>query len=289
MVTFAPDPPAHDASAPRIVDLRPAAPAWVHSLLFLLWMGLGGYWWYTFSGPYRWLAEWQMSFSDGHYPGLSIGIPVAVGWVASELVLSRVLGTRMLGRDDESPLQALLSLKRLAPVAILAVGAMVAASWNRQIRDAGVLLAATPADLPAHAGKAGLYLALTGVADERMAETDGEVYFAMRQAGADPESPALAVVAVREHEMQELIRQNPDATITMNGLAARDLDASMRRFFARQGVRLADDPWLLRTWQTPDSLRGSVRFLLGLAAVLAAGVAVVQAWEARKAASASRG
>jgi hypothetical protein len=281
MVTFASDTPAHDATAPRVVDLRPAPPAWLNPLLFVVWIGLGGYWWYAFVGPYRWLAEWQMSTWGAHYPGITLTVPIALGWAASDFAITRVLGTRMMGVDD-TPMRTLERLRRLAPVAILAVGAVLAASWNRQITDAGALMAATPADLPAHADKAGLYLALTAVPDERMAvEDDNDVYFAVRQAGDGPDVPALAVVAVREHEMQELIRQNPNATVTLNGLATRDLDATLRRFFEQQGVRLVKDPWVVRTWQTPDSLRTSVRVILGMAIVMALVVAVLQARDAR--------
>lgn len=284
MVDFAPPTPVPDAPARRIVDLRPAAPAWLHPLLFLFWLGLGGYWWFTFSGPYRWLAEWQMSWMDAHYPAVTASIPIALGWVASDFAISRMLGTRMLGRD-ESPLRALDGLKRLAPVAILAVGGVLAANWNRQIVDAGALLAATPADLAAHGDRAGLYLALTGVADPRMAVTKGDVYFALRQAGEGPDAPAVAVVAMREKEMQRLIRQNPDATLTAHGMAARDMDASMRRFFAQRGVPLAADPWVVRTWHTPRSMRTGLWLILGMTVVMAAAVAVLQALEARKAAS----
>jgi hypothetical protein len=288
MVDFAPPAPAPDAPARRIVDLRPAAPAWLHPLLFLFWMGLGCAWWFTFSGPYRWLAEWQLSLMDAHYPAVTASIPIALGWIASDFTISRMLGTRMLGRD-ESPLRALAGLKRLAPVAILAVGGVVGARWNRQIVDAGALLAATPADLAAHADRAGLYLALTGVADPRMAVTRGDVYFPLRQAGEEPDAPAVAVVAMREKEMLQLVEQNPDATVTAHGMAARDMDASMRRFFEQQGVRLAADPWVVRTWHTPDSMRTGLWFILGMTIVMAAAVAVVQVLEARKAASARGG
>lgn len=284
MVDFAPPTPAPDAPARRIVDLRPAAPAWLHPVLFLLWMGAGCAWWFTFSGPYRWLAEWQMSWMDAHYPAITAGIPIALGWVASDFAISRLLGTRMLGRD-ESPLRALAGLKRLAPVAVLAVGGVLAANWNRQIVDAGALLAATPADLAAHADRAGLYLALTGVADPRMAVTKGDAYFPLRQAGEGPDAPAVAVVAMREEE----VRRHADGTVTAQGMAARDMDASMRRFFEQQGVRLAADPWVVRTWHTPRSMRTGLWLILGMTAVMAAVLAVLQALEARKAASSRDG
>jgi hypothetical protein len=65
------------------------------------------------------------------------------------------------------------------------------------------------------------------------------------------------------------------------------MDASMRRFFEQQGVRLAADPWVVRTWHTPQSMRTGLWLIIGLTVVMAAGVAVIQALEARKGASAA--
>jgi hypothetical protein len=277
MSTISARPGAHAASD------RPPAPAWLHLTLCLAWIAAGIYWFITFSGPFRWLAELQNAWLGVHSRLLSSGLPVIVGFFASELVASRLLGTRMLGKD-ENPLASLAGLKRLAPVAVLAGGLLFAGSEYRKSADAGEMLAATPGGLAAHADRAGLYLELTGTADQRMADTgDGNVYFAVRERGAGAGDAVVALVGVREREMQTQVRSNADATVTTKGMATRGLDAELRRFFEQQGVRFADEPWVVRTWHTPQSMLTGVWLIVGMAVGAAAVLFLVQRAEARKA------
>ena len=262
---------------------RPPAPGWLHPTLCVAWMGIGFYWFITFSGPFRWLAELQNAWIGVYSRLLSTALPVIVGFVASEFVASRLLGTRMLGKD-ENPLESLEGLKRLAPVAVLAGGLLFAGSEYRKSTDAGELMVATPGALAAHTDRAGLYLELTGAPDERMADDgDGNVYFAVRERGAGAGDAVTALVAVREREMRARVRSNPDATVTTQGMATRGLDADLRRFFEQQGVRLADRPWVVRTWHTPQSMLTGVWVIAGLAVGAAAVLFLVQRAEARRA------
>jgi hypothetical protein len=256
---------------------RPPAPAWVHPTIFVVWMAIGIYWLVTFSGPYAWLSELQDEWFGAYSDLLSVSLPVIVGLTITEFVVSRLLGTRMIGRD-ENPIASLEGLKRLAPAAILVGGLAFAGMEYRKTADAGGLLAVTPADLSAHADRAGLYVRLSGTPDERMADDgEGNVYVALRDRGAGADDPVAALVAVRDDELAALLRGGAVA-FTAQGMATHGVDGEMRRFFEQQGIRFADDPWVVRTWSTPQSMRKGVWVIIGIT-LFAAAFTFVRQWD----------
>jgi hypothetical protein len=82
-----------------------AVPPWLRFVLvvpFLLaGLGLGASWWVSYAGPYRWLAEWQISFLGAYYPMPTGMATLVIGILPAALplfVLAFLLGLCFSGR-----------------------------------------------------------------------------------------------------------------------------------------------------------------------------------------------
>ena len=255
-------------------DSRPPIAGWVPPLLMAAWMGLGGYWWLSYSGPYRWLAELQMARFGGHVVVLTVALPIVVGLLASERAVALLTGTRPTPLHG-SVLDGMPALRRLPlySLFILLGGGAFTAYEYRKAAALGELRAVTPDDLlPAPGAAPARYVEVTGTVDPRTAWTedggDTDLYFLLRGPRTAGDAPAPVVVSVPRERAHEFVRRDEAAgTATVRGVATRGMKGPVRGFFEQQGVVFTAEPWVLEPEVTPGSMRSAVWFLAGFTVV----------------------
>jgi hypothetical protein len=284
--------PSPSGPSPQALSDRPPTPGWMGNLAGLVWIVLGGYWWATYSGPFRWASEWQMRMWDSYNFWLS-NVPAILGLVATLGVLALATGTRIEMVDDErpAPRTPLLQTAQRLPLVALAIlaGGLDWAGWEHHKANAlGDLRAATPDDLlPGRSAAPAQYLELTGRIDPRMVTSESgssrEVYFALRGGGRDAGAAVPVVVRVPENRAAELVRRDEAAgTATVRGIATHGMKAPVRHYFEEQGVAFTSEPWLLNAGDTPERARTLVKVIVGLTLVMSLGWGIRHYFEMRK-------
>ncbi|HSU16428.1 hypothetical protein [Longimicrobium sp.] len=267
---------------PSAVSPRPDHKlSWPEAAALVVWMAVTLYWAITYSGPYRWLSEWQMR-QFGHYlQFVSMGVPLLAGWGATALVLRRVLPARLHAGDASAGARTLVERfdgllgAKAGAAAIFLLFAGLALHVRNEAASYGVLRQVTADDMAGPV--ASRWVEITGWPDTRsVTETkngDEHVYFGLRSA-RDAADDALVPVFVegRPEELADRVRRNMDGSVTIRGLVWRSMEAPVRRYMEEQGVKLALDPWVLNPLQTPEQQGRQAPWILGMGVVIAGGV-----------------
>jgi hypothetical protein len=245
-----------------------AATAKIRSIITIFGMGLAIYWSFTYSGPFRYLAEWQLK-TFGWYSGkLTVMVIALVFFGVGEALRVILRGSErpVLGaaaasvapntaRKLSSPSSA---YRRLALLIIpFAFGAYFYASAAsagdlRELEIADL----TSGDLPSHT----LFAEVHGYVDRFYVRQNHYMYLPLREAkGAT--TPIQVVVGMDQSEGMNLPRQ-ADGSLTMRGMLQTHLDNAVRFTFQKNGVVLADSCRVLYTGRTPASDQKVGMFLI---------------------------
>jgi hypothetical protein len=271
------------AGAPRLAAAVLPSPARSSRALELVlngsWLGFMGltfYWMFTYSGPHRFLCEWQNKTWGHYYPALSIivlNLPpaLAIGLVRKMLGLGPAPRTL----DELIPLSG-ESARVFAVPALLFVGMLaLGGSFYWSGVRAGDLRAVHADELlSGSVTDAVLYADVRGVPDERIVSTQegGAIpvlYIPLHGSGGEGE-PAPVVIQVQENLAEEyLVPQGDTAEVLVRGLMEQDVPRDVAPYLTQQGVRLSTPCWLVRPKVNPEQRKTAGLVVSGLGAVIA--------------------
>ena len=229
-------------------------------------VALSFYWMFTFSGPYRFLAELQTKWFGWYVPKLTMLIIVFA-------IVGLVLGVRKIVQGTERPVPN--SALALAPTANTSVAKSsslpmwIASPYSR------LLLLVVPFGLGLYsyvnASRAGqlrhvqaadfdngsvservIYASVSGELGSDYVTGDNYMYIPMRQSETSDE-PVSIVVGVSKNMVKEYLQPRPGGGVIVQGMAERNLDAEVKVALEKSGVTLADKVWVVHTGRSPQS------------------------------------
>jgi len=234
------------------------------------------YWTFTYSGPYRYLAELQIKWIGYYVPKLT-ALVIILGFL---LVVGAV---RVVLRGAERPVPAL----RSAPVEGSSIKASaVPQPWLRYVRyvaplvvvgfggwmycngmQAGSLQQLTAVDF--ESGKLQsriVYADVRGHLSGTYLSKENYLYIPM-YTEASGKGPVRLVVGVNEKDENKQLRAEADGSVTVRGLADKGLEGDVKYAFEKNGMAVADTVWVVHVGRTPgeDRIAGIIMMAIGVA------------------------
>jgi hypothetical protein len=243
------------------------------------------YWMFTYSGPYRYLAELELKWL-GSYSVAGTFLLVAFGWALLFGIVSLLLfGVR---KDMAARFRSLTSKQvlmhqdiwaamppawvrlRLARFVALLTCLGMGAWYFYSGATAGALQQLDAADF--QSGKLHsrvVYADVRGrLSQKYLANDEDEIYIPMA-GSAGPSAPIRVIVSTTRSQMRKQIRGQADGIYTVRGIADKWLPADIKYTFAKNGYTLADSVWVVRAGHSPSSDRQMALIALALGIVLA--------------------
>ncbi len=232
------------------------------------------YWTFTYSGPYRYLAELQLKWF-GVYYSEATAIVIILG------LLGIGLGIKFLFRGAERPVPGTVSATGKAPEAT----ATAPEPWLRYFRygallvpfgfggwtyyngtHAGSLQQLTAVDfqngkLQAHL----VYADVRGHLSGTYLSKEHYLYIPM-SAEQNAVAPVQLVVGVNEKEMRKYMHREPDGTFIVRGVADKGLEGDVKYAFEKNGVTVGESVWVVHAGRDPsgDKMFGLVMMGVGI-------------------------
>jgi hypothetical protein len=245
---------------------------------------LTAWWWFTYSGPYRWLAEWQIRKWGMFYQAMTFLVVAGVPVVLAALLIH--LGCWLTGfhfdpqRTQESAERwRTWHAERRYRIGLLCVGLVVVVLGGHGYyvgKTAGALsrmnVAELEKDLPPSSG----WLELRGnLLHDRAAhwkiedKNRTEVYVPLVSDAWEPGQPVAVIILARDKRAEDRLFENDTAPV--DGLVEPlGLPGHVRTTLEDNGVRLVDNPILIEYRANPEvqTLLGTVGLALGGAMML---------------------
>jgi hypothetical protein len=273
---------------------KPQNGKWI-ALAGLALLGLTFYWMFTYSGPYRYLAELQLQWF-GSYDRNITCLLVLSGLIFGSLfgLLGLVVTTKFLFHGAEglvpgmptasaaTPDPAIQMVERwrrnLLPVFLYGIPLVLfgigAYSYYNGTHE-GNLRQLTAADFQSGKLQARpVYADVRGHLSDQYISKDYYLYFAMTSE-ANTASPAPLLVGVGENEAAKCLHREADGTYTVRGVADKGLiglgqEGDVKYAFEKIGIALADPVWVVRAGRDPSNDRMVGLSVMGGAVIFAA-------------------
>jgi hypothetical protein len=247
-------------------------------VLGLAVIGLSLYWMFTYSGPYRYLAEFQLRMFGTYVPKLTF-LAVTLG------LLGVVVGVRFLLRGAERDAQGASQANARSSSAQSAASFRISPSWRLAVLLVPLGLGCyfyfnamrtrNLQELRAGDFESGrvtssvLYAEVRGYIDEIYMSKDKYLYIPMREASGST-SPAHILIGVDEKEIQTKLRKQSDGRYITRGMVQSNMDADVKYAFQKNGILIGEPCWVVYTGRDPSSDRKLGLAILGATAVLGA-------------------
>jgi hypothetical protein len=288
---------------------KPQHGKWV-ALVGLAILGITFYWMFTYSGPYRYLAELQLKWFASYDPKLTT-LLVFSGLVLGLLGIAVTI--KILFRGAERPVPGMptapLATPAISPTAIPESAIQVAERWQRYCRysvmyGAPLVLFGTGAysyyngthegnlqQLSAADFQSGNVQARVVYADVRghlsgRYLSNGDYLYIPMTSEKNAAAPVQLLVGVNEHEMRKYVHRETDGTFIVRGVADKRLQGYVRYAFEKSGVAVANPVWVVHAGREPSWDRKGGLSVMGFGAALAGLVFGWQSYRKRKRAAA---
>lgn len=246
------------------------------ALLALAILGVTLYWAFTYSGPYRYLAELQLKWF-GFYEAKLTAFLVMLGLLFGLLGIAAMMKLAFRGAERPAPEMQTspLAAPVAAPTAIPAQGVQVVQAWLRSCQRA-VLYAA-----PLLVFGVGAYFCYAGMREgdlQQFSAVDFEAgkvqarvlytevhgylsglyvtsndYRYMEMTGQRHAiGPARLLVGINEYEIPKLVHREADGTVTIRGVADGALPGDVRYTFQKNGVVVDGAVWVVHAGRDPS-------------------------------------
>ncbi|HKW33733.1 MAG TPA: hypothetical protein VJN92_12055 [Candidatus Acidoferrum sp.] len=255
-------------------------------------VGITLYWTFTYSGPYRYLAELQVK-SLGYYVPKLTAMLIIVGFLAIAGVIKVVL------RGAERPVPG---PENVPPTGIPAVrNAAVPQPWVQYVRYAAPLIVAGIGGWMYFNGtQAGSLQQLTAVDFESGKLPSRIVYADVRghlsgmylskenylyipmYTNANGKTPVRLVVGVNEKEANKRLRAEADGSVTVRGIADKGLEGDVKYAFEKNGMAVADTVWVVHTGRAPGDDRTAGTIIMAIGVALAGLFFAIDSYKKRK-------
>jgi hypothetical protein len=255
------------------------------------WIGLAGlailgitfYWMFTYTGPYRYLAELQLKWFGSYYPNVTC-LLVFSGLIFGSLfgLLGLVVTTKFLFHGAESLVPGMPTAPAAIPDPIIPALQMVE-RWRRNVlygalygiplvvfgigayafyngTREGDLQQLTAADFQSGKLQARLvYADVRGHLSDQFIDKESYLYFAMTSEEKTA-SPVPLLVGVGQNDTAKYLHREADGTYTVRGVADKGLivlrqDSDVKYAFEKIGIALADPVWVVRAGRNPSDDR----------------------------------
>lgn len=258
----------------------------VISLMVVL-AAITSYWMFTYTGPYRYLAELQIKWL-GEYNVAATFMIVAFGWAVLAAIVFAILRLSRFGlpkdmtprwrefkhaarhQDIFAAMPPPWVRLRLGRFVILLTCLGMAAWFFFNGAAAGPLQQLDAADF--QSGKVHRQVVFADVRGRinqnyLMNEHD-EVYIPMT-GSTDPPAQVHVLVATTRSQMRKRIRGEADGTFTVRGIANKWLPADIKYAFTKNGYNLADSVWVVRAGDSPSGDKQIALIMVAVGIVLA--------------------
>jgi hypothetical protein len=244
--------------------------------------GITGYWAFTYSGPYRYLAELQIKWFGSYFPEVTVGV-LALGW----MLVAGAIKLAFTGPDKDmarrlrvfatNPGQALTETATHMPTAWVRL---------RFVRFAGLVIflgiggwcyyngthAGSLRQLAAADFQNGkiqtrlVYAEVRGRLSKQYLSDDNKYLYIPMTSQDEAGTTVQLVVGVNEREMRKYVRRESDGTFTVRGVADKGLQGDVKYAFEKIGMKVADPVWVVHAGRDPawDRESGLIMIVVGI-------------------------
>jgi hypothetical protein len=246
------------------------------------------YWMFTYSGPYRYLAELEIKWLGEYNVGGTFAL-VALGCALLVAIVFGIVRLSLFGvpkdvaarlrefkhgamhQDVFAAMPPPWVRLRLGRVVVLLTCFGMSAWFYYNGATAGALQQLDAADF--QGGKVHGHVVFADVrgriSQNYLANGQDDVYIPMTSS-AGPSAPVQVLVSTTRSQMRKQIRGEADGTCTVRGIADKWLSADIKYAFAKNGYMLADSVWVVRAGHSPSSEKEMALIAVALGIVLAA-------------------
>jgi hypothetical protein len=276
------------------------------ALVGLAILGVTFYWTFTYSGPYRSLAELQLKWF-AYYGEELTALLVFSGLVFGMLAIA--VAIKFLFRGAERPLSKMQTAPMATPVlatpAIPAPAVQVPERWLQSCRLAvmyvtpflvggvgaysyyngtheGSLQQLSAVDFESGKVQArAFYADVHGHLSELYISNDSYRYIPMlgeeKAAG-----PVRLMVGISDDDVLKYLHREADGTFTVRGVTDKGLPSDLRYAFEKNGIAVADPVWVVHAGREPSWDRQTGLLIMGVGIALASFVFGWQAYRKQK-------
>lgn len=254
-------------------------------------VGITLYWTFTYSGPYRYLAELQVKWLGYYVPKLTAMV-IILGFLSIAGAIKVVL------RGAERPVPGPAN----APVAAVpANNAAVPQAWLQYVRyaaplivvgfggwmyfngtQAGNLQQLTAVDF--QSGKVQsriVYADVRGHLSRTYLSKENYLYIPM-YTETNGKFPVRLVVGVNEKDANKRLHVERDGSVTVRGIADKGLEGDVKYAFEKNGMAVADTVWVVHTGRAPGDDRIAGTIIMAIGVLLAGLFFAVDSYKKRK-------
>jgi hypothetical protein len=303
---------------PLLPFFRPQNNRWL-ALVGLPIFGITLYWMFTYSGPYRYLAEFELKWIGSYGPELTAAV-VFLGLFLGFLYIA--VAIKFLFRGAERLVPGMPAATATTPVAANKAQEPrlpylpflpLPYLWARYLRSVLILfvcfvffgMGAYSYYNGTHAGslrqlnavdfQSGklrshiVYADVRGHLSGHYMSKDYYLYIPMTSE-KNSASPVQLLVGVQEHEAHKYLHREADGTYRVRGVADKGLrlDGDVKYAFEKNGIAMADTVWVMHAGRDPSGDRKGGLLMMGCAAALAGLVFAWQSYRKRKTAANAR-
>jgi hypothetical protein len=256
-------------------------------------VGVTLYWTFTYSGPYRYLAELQIK-SFGYYVPKLTALVIILGLLLIAGVIKLIL--RGAERPVPGPTATMVPNAKSAPVLlpwfqyaryvapVIVVGFGGWCYFNGT--QAGSLQQLNAADFQkGNVHSRIVYADVRGHLSGMYLGQEHYLYIPMYAEG-NGSSPAQLVVGVDENQMRKYVHREADGTFTVRGIADRGLAGDVKYAFEKNGVTVADHVWVVHAGRAPGDDRRIGIILTAIGIVVAGLIFGIDTYKKRRNATA---
>ena len=303
-----------EAGSQRLVAGQSEHPPQQQSLKVLGPGGLGLlgvciYWMFSYSGPYRYLAELQLKWFGFYVPKLTIMV-VFAGLIFGLWAIVKAIKFVFRGaeRSVSTPGAVPIATPAAMHAAARAPALLARDRWLLSLR--GVMLCVTPfivfglgADSYYKARNEGnlqhltiadfesgrvtarsLFAEVHGQLSDSYISDDNYRYIPILSGKNTSDSVSL-MVGISDSDVLKYLRRESDGTVTLRGIAEKDLSRDIRYAFEKNGIAVADPVWVMHAGRDPSSDRRTGLLIMGFGIALAVFVFGCQSYLKRKGAA----
>lgn len=242
------------------------------SVVVVTGLGLSFYWMFTYSGPYRYLAELQMKWFGAYVPKITI-LLIVLGFVGI------AAGIKLILRGAERPAPVMPQGSVVSdPGSSAATGVALkpAISPNALLLSpyARLLVILVPLGMGGYlyfnAAQAGELRQLqvaevdTGRVNSRVVYADVRGYLSRNymmkdnymyipMLNTETAAPAHVLIGVDKKQARQYLLPQADGTFVVRGMVEKNLEGDVRVAFEKNGIPLGDNVWVLHTGRSPRS------------------------------------
>jgi len=239
-------------------------------------VGITLYWTFTYSGPYRYLAELQLKWMGYYVPKLTAMV-IILGFLAIAGVIKVILrgAERPVPGPANGPVAAvpvtntavpqpwLQYVRYAAPLIVVGIGGWMYFNGTQ----AGGLQQLTAVDFGSGKPQSRIvYADVRGHLSRTYRSKESYLYIPM-YTEANGKAPVRLVVGVNERDANKRLHAEADGSVIVRGIADKGLEGDVKYAFEKNGMSVADTVWVVHAGRAPgdDRMAGTIMMAIGVA------------------------